>query len=475
MLLLGGGLVLSSPASGTTAPVPDGQSSLAPPDTVSPLQYHVRFATGYSQITTQQGNADTYVSLSILPELHYRKLGIGLLARLHVQPWSGTLREQDFDRVSDYLGLVYFVEYGQESDTTEHVRLGVLEDVSFGYGHFVDHYANDVSLDDPMRGITGALNIGHVRLEGLFNSLARPGVLGAHGAYFPFGKNPDSVLPRMQVGLSLAGDVNRDGSQVNTVQPGEPFLLSSRPGNKDSTLPVGTDDGALFMVGIDAGMRILQTETLSLLSFAEASKILDHGIGASFGLRAATEVGSVQVHGRYVQHVLGPEFLPGYFDSTYEAQRIRRVSLPGEQAEDRSVVNTKRNRLLARQSAGFGYQTRISVEYNDSFESSIRYRTVLGDNSSDKFTFDFRLHSAKVPVTLRIGYDRFGIDRWSDIFVPSREDALYRLGAAYQIIPQARLGVNMRQTYDPVFRGGREVGRSKETRFEPFIFFTIQL
>lgn len=474
MLLLGG-VVLTTPAFGTFQPGFVEQSSLAPSDTVSPLRYDVSFATGYSQITPRRGNADTYVSLSVLPELHYRKLGIGLLGRLHIQPRSGTLREQDFDRVSDYLGLLYFVEYGQESDTTEHVRLGVLEDVGFGYGHFVDQYANDVSLDDPMRGITGALNIGRVRLEGLFNGLARPGVLGAHGAYFPFGKDPDSFLPRMQVGLSFAGDVNRAGSQVNSLQPGEPFLLSSRPGNQNPPLPVGADDGALFMVGMDAGMRVLQTGTLSLLSFAEASKILDHGIGASFGLQAATEIGPVQVHGRYVQHVLGPEFLPDYFDSTYETQRIRGVSLSEGQARDRPVVNTKRNRLLARQSAGFGYQTRISVDYNDSFESSIGYRTILGVDRNDEFTFDFRLHSAKVPVTLRIGYDRFGIDRWSDIFIPSREDALYRLGAAYQIIGLVRLGVNMQQTYEPVFRDGREVGRSKQTRFEPFILFTIQL
>lgn len=475
LVLLVGGLLLGAPGSVATAMEHDAESVPPPPDTTSPLQYDLGVATGYSQITSQQSSADKYVSLSILPELYYRKLGVGLLARLHVHPRSGALREQDFDRFKDYLGLLYFVEYGQESDTTGYVRLGVLEEVTFGYGHFVDRYANDVSLDDPMRGVTGAFNIGRVRIEALFNELARPGVFGVNGAYFPLGQDPSSLLPRVQVGVSVAGDLDRDGSQVNAVQPGEPFLLTTQSGNDDSTLPTGTDDGALVMVGLDAGIRVLRTETLSLLSFAEASKIVGHGIGASFGLRAGTEIGPLQVDGRYVQLVMGPEFLPDYFDSTYEAQRIRGVSLPEEQGQDRTVVTTKRNRLLARQSAGHGYQTRMTVDYKDTFESSIGYRTILGEAGSDEFTFDFRLHSANVPVSLRLGYDRFRISRWSDVFVPSREDALYRLGIAYQVIRSLRLGVEMRQTYEPVYQNGREVGRTKQNRFEPFVRFRVRL
>lgn len=474
MLLLGGGLLLGTPPSVATPTGPYGQSSRTPPDTTSPLQYDLGFATGYSQIATQGGDPDRFISLSILPELYYRNFGIGLLGRFHLQPRTGAVRDEDFDRADDYLGLLYFVEYGQESDTAAYARLGVLEEVSLGYGHFVDRYANDVSLDDPMRGLTGALNVGRVRLEGLFNELAQPGVFGAHGAYFPFGQDPASLLPRVQVGLSIAGDVDEDGSQINTARPGEPFLLSAPPNPEETPVPVGTDDGALFMVGLDAGIRLLRTETLSVQSFVEASKILDYGIGASLGLRAATEIGPLHVHGRYVQLILGSEFLPDYFDSTYEVQRIRGVSLPEDQAPSGTVVNTKRNELLARQTSAFGYQTRISVDYDDTFESSIGYRTILGEEGSDEFTFDFRLHSAKVPVTLRLGYDRFGIDRWSDVFVPSREDALYRVGAAYQIISLVRLGVDVRQSYEPAYRGGREVGRTKQNRFVPFVQFTLR-
>jgi hypothetical protein len=137
-------------------------------------------------------------------------------------------------------------------------------------------------------------------------------------------------------------------------------------------------------------------------------------------------------------------------------------------------VTAGRNRLLARQTSAYGYLTRVSVDYDDTFESSIGYRTILGEAGSDEFTFDFRLHSAKVPVTLRLGYDRFGIDRWSDVLVPTREDALYRLGVAYQIISLLRLGVDVRQTYEPVYQAGREVGRTKQNRFEPFVRFTLR-
>lgn len=473
-LLVGGGLLFGTAPSMAIQTDPDGRGSRAPSDTASPVQYDVKFATGYSQIATRGGDPERFVSLSLLPELYYRKFGVGLLGRIHLQPRSGTLRKEDFDRADDYLGLLYFVEYGQESDTAAHARLGVLEEVSFGYGHFMDRYANDVSLDDPMRGLTGAVNVGRVRLEGVFNELANPGVLGLHGAYFPLGQDPTTSLPRMQVGLSIAGDVEGDGSQINTAQPGEPFLLSAPNDPEETPLPAGTDDGALFMVGIDAGIRLLRTETISVQSFVEASKILDYGIGASLGLRAATDIGPVHVRGQYIQLILGPEFLPDYFDSTYEVQRIRGVTLPEDQTSSGVVVNTKRNELLARQTSALGYQTRVSVDYDNTFESSVGYQTILGEAGSDEFTFDFRLHSAKIPVTLRLGYDRFGIDRWSDVFVPSREDALYRLGAAYQIISLVRLGVDLRQSYEPVYRGGRKVGRTKQNRFVPFVHFTLR-
>lgn len=204
--------------------------------------------------------------------------------------------------------------------------------------------------------------------------------------------------------------------------------------------------------------------------------MVDHGIGASLGIRGTSVVGPLEVRGQYEQLFLGSEFLPNYFGSTYEAQRIRSVALPmGEGQDAVDAVDTKRNRLLGRKNTAYGYLMRVGVDYRETVETTIGYQTILGEEEGDEFTFDFRLFSSQVPFTLRLGYDRFNIDRWADIFVPTRDDALYRLGVAYQIIPPLRLGVEVRQTYEPVYREGRTVGRTKQNRFSPFLQFTLRL
>lgn len=470
MVLLWVGLLSGSLTASATVSLQNQDEISSPPrDTVPTFRYDLGFATGYNEITTASQDTERFVSLNLLPEFYYGEFGFGLLGRLNVQPRSATIRDEDFNSARDYLALIYFIQYGQEDDPEGHARFGMLEEVHFGYGHFVDRYTNETRLDDPMRGISGSVRVNQFRFEGLFNDFASPGVFGTHAAYFPLGTDPDSRLPRVQVGFSIAGDLEDDGSQVNPVQPGQPFLLRAPPTGEPVDVAVGADDGPLFMVGVDAGIRFLRTEALSLVSFAEASKILDYGIGASLGVRGSSEVGPLEIQGQYVQRFLGSEFLPDYFDSSYEAQRIRTVTLPSSEGESISAVNTKRNRLRGRSSPAYGYQMRAEVDYEDTFETTVGYETIWGINGGDQFTLDFELNTPLVPVSVRLGYDRFNMNDWTDIFVPTNEDALYRLGIAYEIIGPLRLGVDVRQTYEPVYAGGRAVGQTKKNRFEPFI------
>lgn len=465
---LGGGFGLEAQAYEGLA----GQQARAvEQDTVSPVRFDIDVAAGNSRIREEGSEAAQYVTLGFLPEIYYRRLGIGLLLRLRLHAGSGAVRDEDFDDFRDYLAILYFIEYGEEEDPQGYGRFGNIEEVSLGYGLFVDRYTNEVSLDDPMRGFTGALATDRIRLEGVYGDFAEPGVFGLHAAYFPFGVDTTASAPRMTLGAALAGELRGSAAFVNPVTPGAPFVIDpSRDDTLTTDVSSGVRDDDLYMVGVDAGIRWIRAETFSVLTFAEVAKILDYGAGAALGVRGTSELGRVRLQAQYVQRFLGKEFLPDYFGSTYEAERIQRVSLPDGEAGEIEAVNTRRNQLAGRQRSGLGYQVRLRADYADAFESTVGYETIWGASGSDRFYLDVRLHAPDVPLSVRLGYDRFSVEVLEDSVTPSEDDALYRLGLAYQVMEPIRLGVDVRQTYEPIYRSsGYVIGQRKQNRIEPFV------
>lgn len=442
-------------------------------DTTRGLVYDFGVATGYSRIG-EAGDTERYASLRLLPEIYYRDLGIGLLANIRINPRTGRLREEDFNNVRDYLALIYFLEYGTGEDEDRYGRFGSIEEASLSYGLFVERYTNAHRLDDPMRGLTGTYTTGRFRFDGLYADLASPGVFGVHAAYLPFHNGENLKLPEVTVGVGLAGDFDEEGALVNPTMPGEPFLIGSSP-PQTAEVPLGVDDGNLFMIGVDAGVRWLETETLSVLSFVEAAKILDYGIGASLGVQGDGRMDRLHLQVRYAQRILGKEFLPDYFGSSYEAERLREVSLPVEEGTDLSAVNTRRNQLAGRQSAGMGHNFQLKVEYEDVLDSTVGYETIWDESDTDRFNLDFDLRTAQLPVSIRLGYDRFNMSSLSDVLYVFGDDVLYRLGVAYEIFSPLRVGVEARQTFEPVYQNGRTVGQRKQTRIEPLVHFVLHL
>ena len=443
-------------------------------DTVPAIRYGLNASSGYGRI--RGGNVtDWYGSLTLLPELSAGKFGMGLLVDLRVNTATWQLRSEDFDSARDYLSLLYFVRYGTKQDSAGYARFGSLEDVSLGYGQFVDRYRNTVSLDDPMRGVVAELPTDHFRFEALFNDFVRPGVFGAHGSYYPFGTEAATAFgPKLSFGISVAGDLSDEGAWVNLDDPGAPFVLPGSPAADTlQRVATGTRDGALLMAGLDAGVRWIQTDDLSLTSFVEAAKMLDYGVGASLGVRGAGTLGPVDLQVQYAQRFLGAEFLPDLFGPTYEAERIRDVVLPVN-GQTVSAANTRRNELAGRRSSGIGHHVQLNVNYGSAFKSSVGYETIYGVLGSGRFHFDAELHAADIPVSVRIGYDRFRMDALADVFDASWDDALYQLGVAYEVVGPVRLGMEVSQSYETVYRDGQAAGRTKQNRINPFIQVIFQ-
>ena len=237
-------------ASGGTRRELSTQEREAVRDTVPRFRYDFGVAAGYDRIKESSQSAERYASLAVLTEVYYRKFGVGLLARVRVNSSTG-VREEDFDSVRDYLALIRFVEYGTEEDPEGYGRFGSIENVSLGGGLFVDRYSTSRRIDDPMRGLTGAVATPHFYLEDVFSDLAEPGIFGLHTGYYPFETTPTDVFSRLAFGIGIAGDLSEEGDLVNPVRPGAPFLLSRPPDSVNTDVPVGREDGPLFMDGCE--------------------------------------------------------------------------------------------------------------------------------------------------------------------------------------------------------------------------------
>lgn len=464
---------VSEAASGGTRRELSTQEREAVRDTVPRFRYDFGVAAGYDRIKESSQSAERYASLAVLPEVYYRKFGVGLLAKVRVNSSTG-VREEDFDSVRDYLALIRFVEYGTEEDPEGYGRFGSIENVSLGGGLFVDRYSTSRRIDDPMRGLTGAVATPHFYLEGVFSDLAGPGIFGLHTGYYPFETTPTDVFSRLTFGIGIAGDLSEEGDLVNPVRPGAPFLLSRPPDSVNTDVPVGREDGPLFMVGVNASVRWLDTDAVTVATFAEAGKIIGYGLGATLGAQGRTSVGRVDLQVQYAQRFLGKKFLPDYFNSSFEAQRLRSVSLPVSDDLALGGVNTRRNELAGRTSAAGGYQLKVDAEMEDVFETTVGYETILGKMDAGQFQLDLEVHTPSLPVSVRVGYDRFNLESLSNLLTVSRDNSLYRFGLAYEIIEPLRLGVELSQTFDPVYREGRLVGQEKQNRVEPYIRLALR-
>ena len=66
-----------------------------------------------------------------------------------------------------------------------------------------------------------------------------------------------------------------------------------------------------------------------------------------------------------------------------------------------------------------------------------------------------------------MGYDRFNLESLSNLLAVSRDNSLYRFGLAYEIIEPLRLGVELSQNFDPVYREGGPWGRRNRIAWSP--------
>lgn len=463
---------ISAPLYAQTA----NDSTAAPPSTTYEFEFGFDLGIGTSRIENTDGKDLRYQLFALMPEFSYGPWTGGLQVNFRTRKRS--LRDEDFDDAGDYLAWLRFLQYGEKDEGETYARIGALDAARFGYGQHINSFTNTVSLDEPQTGIVFDHRVGPYQIETMFANIVDPGVMGARAAYQPFDEalvTPQLNFNDLTIGVSLSGDVNEDGASINEANPGEPFFLGTAVPDSVGILDPqpGTDDGSIWILGVDAGLPFKLADQTTGIAFVEASHILRYGLGGSFGVRGITRLPNRSRLNTQVEILLlGKEYLPNYFNGLYVADRIRTLSI---NAGDETVeaVNTKRNRLAGEHDFRLGSRASLRYRYQRKVRVNTSYEQIWTRKNSGWFHLDLRFQAPEWPYHVRVSYDRVNVGSVSDLFKLSRANALGRLEVAYRVLDFLRLGFGVKQSFEAQVQDGLVVGQTKKTRIEPQFIFSL--
>jgi hypothetical protein len=260
----------------------------------------------------------TYQTLKLSPDIAIGKFGIGLELTLHyLFAPDFQVREEDWvptgdDNILDvYLPKFKYVRYGFKGDPL-YAKFGSIEDGSLGNGFIMGGYDNTLFLPEKrIFGLSfdldGALfNFPYVGIETFVGNLAQFDVMGIRTFVRPLAFTEIPVIKGLQVGGTVA--------------------LDRKP-----NLYIGDDSiDPVVLYGADLTLPILTKPAISLTTFADIAFLQDtlgpgnkgKGEMVGFGGRLA----GIIMYGAQIR-VLGEDFIPTYFDSSYDLFRADKYNI----------------------------------------------------------------------------------------------------------------------------------------------------
>lgn len=297
------------------------------PATGGALAFAAGLSLGADSIPIVKDGVTTMVTWNVLgfqPDLAFGNFGVGLdlTLRFRIYPEPDTalaiypgdwIPEGDniFQGILDiYLPKIQYVRYGHQGDPL-YVKLGSIEDLTIGNGFLMGNYANTRFL--PSQRIFGAsfrldgalFNFPWVGLEVLTGNLARFDVIGTRLFVRPLTGLELPILKDMQVGGSFITDRN-------------PELYRDYDNDSSTSLP------AVAMGSADILLPIIGGAVFPLAAFTEIGFQSENRIGWMLG--AGGRLVSFITYGAQLR-LIGPGFIPNYFDANYDLFRPEKASL----------------------------------------------------------------------------------------------------------------------------------------------------
>lgn len=291
------------------------------------LNFGLGLNFGVQSYANSDGEIITFQAFGFVPELTVGQFGVGFDLLLHYRFTGGSdgtefeLREEDWEAkdfsefFEVYLPKIRYVRWARKGDPI-YARLGGLDSVSLGNGFIVGRYRNTLFRPDtPVFGAEfdfdgAAVGFPYLGVESFVGNLAAFDLFGGRLYARPLSALQSPRLSRLQLGFTAAAD--RDPA----------YFFDRDPLNADNTFSFDPDE--VVILGGDMRLPLLTAPPVSLNSGADV--VVQDG---------DTLGGQIGIDGRAVQillfrsqlRLLGDNFIPSYFDSTYDLFRLERYAV----------------------------------------------------------------------------------------------------------------------------------------------------
>lgn len=392
------------------------------------------------------GETETYQSLSILPEFSLGKFGLGLDFTLNYSFTEGSggdelgVRDEDWvpqegvNVLELYLPKFRYVRYGVKGEPL-FALLGSYSDARLGNGFLVSNYSNELFLPERRQfglqlDVDGAgANFPYLGMESFVSNVASFDLLGTRLFLRPLADLQLPLLPQLELGGTVVVDTNP--AYQAEKDPDSPYFDGADP-SPSAGLPAVESGDNVLVYGFDLTQPILRREMLSLDGFGDVA-FQNEAMGGMIGAGGR----AIRILDYNAQlRILGDNFIPGYFDSSYDLTRI-----------DRYIVYDAESTLIEGYLGWYG-----QLGLNIFKELLLLQLTMSGPFTSDTDVYPelegvLRVNQGVIPFfSLDAFYRKLVIREPSDIFEP--EESIIGARLSYHSSPVVvSLTYNLR--YDP--------------------------
>ncbi len=368
---------------------------------------------------------------------------------------AGAFRSKDWDEFGDYFQVINRIVYGSK-ESHVYVDINSFRATSIGHGTQVKRYNPNLNYNSAKVAaeIDGFTDYGGG--EVYLDNIAGPNVVGALGFFKPlsFVDRDNFMMRSFSLGFSFFADVDApvrnflDDDDVD----GDGRRYSEIRIDQETFQPEYTST-PLLAYGIDAEVKVwdereLDWKTYLDYSFLQADLPVDGGAvpasddvptelarsgGLTFGNLFRMNFGEESIHAvrvRVEYRNYAANYLPSYFDSMYEVQRVQYPDGLGDLAN-----GTKLQRVLGRDQDG----ARVNGGYIEAgYRFSNYFATALGFEMNDETADNSLFFHVEVPQLgpwqFLATYQRRNVDEAGEFFEA-------RLREADLLIMQTRYGI----------------------------------
>lgn len=276
----------------------------------------------------------TYQSLSLFPDFGFGRFGLGLDLSLNYRFTGGNgndefeVREEDWvpqkgvNFFELYLPKIRYLRYGAKGDPF-FALFGSYSNARLGNGFLVSDYSNEqyvpgrrqfgLQLDFDGAGV----DFPYFGVETFVSNVASFDLFGTRLFARPLTDLSVPLLPELQVGGTVVVDNNPAYHAEKNAD--SPYYKGDDPPPLTG-LPKIKAENNVLAYGFDLSQPILHRELLSLTGFGDIA-FQNEAVGGMIGA-GGTTVGILDYNLQL--RILGDNFIPAYFDTSYDLRRIER-------------------------------------------------------------------------------------------------------------------------------------------------------